>query len=55
MLTAFLTQFYEEVPPPRTVLLDRELAESALLTEALGERRGTRSSCRCPSAATGGG
>ena len=25
VLTQFLTQFYEEVPPARTVLLDREL------------------------------
>jgi excinuclease ABC subunit C len=35
VLTAFLAQFYEEVPPPRLVLVDRELPEGALLAEAL--------------------
>ena len=35
VLTAFLAQFYEEVPPPRTILVDRELAEAKLLAEAL--------------------
>jgi excinuclease ABC subunit C len=38
VLAAFLMQFYEEVPPPRQVLLDRELAEAELLAEALTER-----------------
>jgi excinuclease ABC subunit C len=40
VLSQFLMQFYEEVPPPRTVLLDRELAEAPLLAEALAERAG---------------
>ena len=35
VLTSFLAQFYEEVPPPRTILLDRLLPEAALLAEAL--------------------
>jgi excinuclease ABC subunit C len=35
VLTAFLAQFYEEVPPPRTILVDRDLAEAKLLAEAL--------------------
>ena len=35
VLAAFLAQFYEEVPPPRTLLLDRELPEAELLAEAL--------------------
>ena len=35
VLTAFLAQFYEEVPPPRLILVDRELPEAALLEEAL--------------------
>lgn len=35
VLTAFLAQFYEEVPPPRLVLVDRPLPEAALLAEAL--------------------
>jgi excinuclease ABC subunit C len=34
VLTAFLAQFYEEVPPARLVLVDRELPEAALLAEA---------------------
>jgi excinuclease ABC subunit C len=36
VLTSLLMQFYEEVPPPRTILLDRVLEEGALLEEALG-------------------
>ncbi len=35
VLTAFLAQFYEEVPPPRLVLIDRALPEGDLLAEAL--------------------
>ncbi len=35
VMTSFLAQFYEEVPPPRTILLDRKLAEAELLAEAL--------------------
>jgi len=48
VLAAFLTQFYEEVPPPKTVLLDRELAEAALLGEALGERAGYKVALSVP-------
>ena len=40
VLTSFLGQFYEDVPPARQILLDRELPEGALLVEALGERAG---------------
>jgi excinuclease ABC subunit C len=40
VLSAFLMQFYEEVPPPRNVFVDRELAEAALLAEAMAERAG---------------
>jgi excinuclease ABC subunit C len=36
VLASLLMQFYEEVPPPRTILLDRVLTEAALLEEALG-------------------
>ncbi|WP_309622161.1 excinuclease ABC subunit UvrC [Novosphingobium sp.] len=35
VLTAFMAQFYEEVPPPRLILVDRMLPEAALLEEAL--------------------
>jgi len=38
VLTAFLVQFYEDMPPPRRILVDRDLEEVELLTEALGER-----------------
>ena len=42
VMTSFLAQFYEEVPPPRCILLDRELPEAALLAEALGGAAGGR-------------
>ena len=38
VLAGFLMQFYEEVPPPRRILLDRDLGEAALIAEALSER-----------------
>ncbi len=38
VLSDFLMQFYEDVPPPRRVLLDRDLPEAALVAEALSER-----------------
>jgi excinuclease ABC subunit C len=34
VMTSFLAQFYEEVPPPRCILVDRELPEADLLAEA---------------------
>ncbi len=40
VLTSFLAQFYEEVPPPRTILLDRALPEAELLAEALAGAAG---------------
>ena len=42
VLTSFLAQFYEEVPPARTILLDRELPEAALLEEAFRPAAGGR-------------
>jgi excinuclease ABC subunit C len=38
VLTGFLMQFYEDVPPPRRILLDRDLPEAELVSEALSER-----------------
>lgn len=38
VFTSFLAQFYEDVPPARLILLDRELAEGDLLAQALSER-----------------
>ncbi|MCL6740409.1 excinuclease ABC subunit UvrC [Sphingomonas sp. RB56-2] len=40
VLSGFLMQFYEEVPPPRRILVDRKLAEDELIAEALRERSG---------------
>ena len=40
VMTSFLAQFYEEVPPPRTILLDRKLPEADLLAEALAVAAG---------------
>jgi excinuclease ABC subunit C len=42
VLTHFMAQFYEEVPPARLILADQEPAECALLAEALAERAGGR-------------
>ncbi|MEO5640435.1 MAG: excinuclease ABC subunit UvrC [Sphingomicrobium sp.] len=38
VMTSFLVQFYEDMPPPKRILVDRDLIEAELLTEALGER-----------------
>jgi excinuclease ABC subunit C len=37
-----LAQFYEEVPPARYILLDRDLPEAALLEQALSEKAGRK-------------
>lgn len=42
VLASFLMQFYEGVPPPRLILVDREPAEIQLLTQALGEASGRK-------------
>jgi excinuclease ABC subunit C len=38
VLSGFLMQFYEEVPPPKRILIDRDLKEGDLIAEALSER-----------------
>ncbi len=48
VLTQFLGQFYEEVPPARNLLLDRDLPEGALLAEALAERNGYKVALSVP-------
>jgi len=40
VLSSFLVQFYEDMPPPKRILVDRALDESKLLEEALCERSG---------------
>ena len=39
-LASVMLQFYDDVPPPRTILTDGIVAESDLLAEALAERAG---------------
>jgi len=48
VLSSFLVQFYEEIPAPRHILLDRELFEAALLGEALSGRAERRVTLRAP-------
>ncbi len=48
VLSAFLMQFYEEVPPPRNVFVDRELAEGEVLAEAMAERAGFKVALSVP-------
>jgi excinuclease ABC subunit C len=38
VMSSFLVQFYEDMPPPRRILVDRELGDRELLEEALSER-----------------
>jgi excinuclease ABC subunit C len=40
VLSSFLVQFYEDMPPPKRILVDRALDEAKLLEEALCERSG---------------
>ena len=42
VLMQVLAQFYEEVPPARSILLDRDLPEAALLEQALLEKAGRK-------------
>ena len=42
VLSHVLLQFYEEVPPPRTILVDRELPERELIEQALCTAAGHR-------------
>jgi excinuclease ABC subunit C len=48
VLASFLMQFYEEVPPPRTILLDRDVPEAELVCEALSERAERKVTLRVP-------
>jgi excinuclease ABC subunit C len=42
VLTQFMMQFYEEVPPARTILIDRELPDAEVLVQALSEQAGRK-------------
>ncbi len=42
VMTQFMMQFYEEVPPARTILIDRELPDAEVLVQALSEQAGRK-------------
>jgi len=42
VMSSFLVQFYEDLPAPRRILVDRELPDGELIEEALSERAGHR-------------
>jgi len=42
VLSSFLVQFYDDMPPPRRILLDRDLPDRELMEEALCERAGRK-------------
>ncbi len=48
VLSSFLVQFYEDMPPPRRILVDRELPDRELLEEALCERAGRKIEIEVP-------
>ncbi len=52
VLAQFLMQFYEEVPPARTVFVDRELPDQALLAEALAAQAGRKVALGTPQRGT---
>jgi len=48
VLSSFLVQFYEDMPPPRRILVDRELGDCELLEEALSARADRRVAIEIP-------
>src|SRR5262249_8591532 len=48
VLSSFLVPFYEAMPPPKRILVDRDLADRALLEEALSERAGRKIAIEVP-------
>jgi excinuclease ABC subunit C len=42
VLSAFVSQYYAEQPPPREIVLDRELDDAGLIEQALSEEAGRR-------------
>jgi len=48
VLSSFLVQFYEDMPPPRRILVDRELVDRELLEEALSARAERKVSIEIP-------
>ena len=52
VFTSFLAQFYEDVPPARLILLDRELTEGDCWRRHCPNVPSARLKSACPSAAT---
>ena len=52
VMQSFLAQFYEEVPPARLILVDRDLPEAALLEEAFAESAGRKVEISVPQRGT---
>ncbi len=52
VLAQFLMQFYEEVPPARTVFVDRDLPDQAVLAEALATQAGRKVALGTPQRGT---
>ena len=48
VLSSFLVQFYEDMPPPKRILVDRALPDRELLEEALSERAERRIAIEVP-------
>ncbi len=48
ILSSFLAQFYEDVPPAKAILLDRDLPDAPLLAEALGAALGRKVEIQVP-------
>lgn len=48
VLSSFLVQFYEDMPPPKRILIDREIADRELLEEALSVRAERRVAIEIP-------
>ncbi len=48
VFASFLAQFYDEVPPARVILIDRNLPDVALLTEAFSEKAGRKVEFQVP-------
>ena len=52
VLAQFLMQFYEEVPPARTIFVDRALPDQAVLAEALAQQAGRKVALGTPQRGT---
>ncbi|WP_315721762.1 MULTISPECIES: excinuclease ABC subunit UvrC [unclassified Bradyrhizobium] len=48
VLSAFLSQFYDDKPPPKLILLSHEIEEAELLEEALCVKAGHKVEVSCP-------